>query len=1414
MHNLHVAFSIICVFMLTLGAFNSYADEFGGFPDWSSNDTLFTVSIAVGDLDGNGTLDIIAANYFYPYTRSSLGVSDADDLQANQYGSLLVAYFNMSTSYTELHPTSGTRKGYNKVEVVDIDNDGDLDIVAGCVNLKGGDGENYYFVNDGSGRFSVDTFNNDPKQDTHDLATGDINNDGRMDIVTVGIFGDVYLWLNAEGELDCCCSPEISYEFVEERIGEEDIPGSAVELGDIDRDGRLDLYINYKSNPTIYENTGTSPYFETSNCCSTDFKENVSSAAFGWYTYDDSTYLALALGSFTRENGPAHHPFIGNSILIRDGSDLKEVVITYTSGGNYMLTTDIAWGDLNDDGVLDLVTGSYPSLTYSGGSLIWTDGYPQYFLLDDDNSAAIVISQDWNGNNSDLTTSIALGDIDGQSLNLVTEYFSVSGQNGKLVYLDHFPMHRMVAVYYYDDNNPGWYAVADSDYCYHLKNGWVSFDNALTSDSFWVSYQYSDALDLIVGNDGKNRVYYHGGSASSVSNPSPFNVSSIPDTFNFYNNTSITTSQMDTTAIGFQSHNGMDEFNEWAEDAPDIDLTTVWVFWQDLEYLRGLYFCDWVDEWIISALNKDYKMILFAEGNGPEWTYPATQTTSEKHSIDEKYHAFFARNLVNRYRPSGVLNTYMSGYWPNGDGVRIYGFINEPDYDYSPTEQSPFYNSPDALSNAMKYNYGMVKAIDYSVDGDFTVFSPNFGNELDTGNNYWVIDSAYIDTLYEMASSPLKNYCDVICQQYYSTYGDYDPATNQSNEQKNQDLEDLIQLYDDTSKTVMSIEWEQNSVSDQQKVNFTITQIAEMFQYKRMKWNFPGIEGIGANNINQMAKLLKGYRYKENIMYYDVNAADDTLTTIKDYIFENPDYDTAYVHQFRADSLVLENTLRMQLITDTSDIEGDNVALDYLNYNHFERQVNEYPDTSEYAWVTFLQAEIDTTPFYMSEIVDGTDYDLVIPLEGERWNWISLNIYPGAVSCSTIFVDVNTDSLKIENYQEEIGDRNSTLSWTWDPPEGFTWDMQQGYKVWTLDDCTLHVADDDWYDINLSITFTPSDYDTSRKNFFIAYTPCWDMPCSTAFDTFLNWTRTDSITLVWAANNEGTVYIPELAEDETDYFMMRQGEGYYLRMKSGNQYVGFKFTNETSPPLDWVKGNPLYEAPEIKSSSQTHFQYKKHGYDLYPIVLENISIDSVQIGPGDEIGVFMWDTLCVGARVLDCDSSCVISAWKDDPMTEEIDGYLEGEMMNFKYYNKIQGVEYNLQISYLINMSESPYFSSSPIFGHKDYAILFFSALPYAAIPISFKLHQNYPNPFNPSTTIRFDLPEPSEVRLSIFNVLGQKVTTLIYGVFPAGFQSARWDGKSGGAEVSSGLYFYRLEAKSLVSSRHYRSVRKLVVLR
>jgi hypothetical protein len=91
--------------------------------------------------------------------------------------------------------------------------------------------------------------------------------------------------------------------------------------------------------------------------------------------------------------------------------------------------------------------------------------------------------------------------------------------------------------------------------------------------------------------------------------------------------------------------------------------------------------------------------------------------------------------------------------------------------------------------------------------------------------------------------------------------------------------------------------------------------------------------------------------------------------------------------------------------------------------------------------------------------------------------------------------------------------------------------------------------------------------------------------------------------------------------------------------------------------------------------------------------------------------------------------------------------------------------------------------------------------------PAVFALEQNYPNPFNPSTRINFSLAVESRVTLDVFNIIGQKVKTLINRNLPAGQNSLTFDA----SHLNSGIYFYRIDAEG-TNGYKFSSVKKMMV--
>ena len=99
-------------------------------------------------------------------------------------------------------------------------------------------------------------------------------------------------------------------------------------------------------------------------------------------------------------------------------------------------------------------------------------------------------------------------------------------------------------------------------------------------------------------------------------------------------------------------------------------------------------------------------------------------------------------------------------------------------------------------------------------------------------------------------------------------------------------------------------------------------------------------------------------------------------------------------------------------------------------------------------------------------------------------------------------------------------------------------------------------------------------------------------------------------------------------------------------------------------------------------------------------------------------------------------------------------------------------------------------------------------------IPSDYALKQNYPNPFNPTTRIEFSLPMESNVKLIVYNILGQEVIRLVDDQMSAGNHSIIWNANdAGGNQLTSGIYLYKLTASG-INGNEFQDTKKMILLK
>jgi hypothetical protein len=212
--------------------------------------------------------------------------------------------------------------------------------------------------------------------------------------------------------------------------------------------------------------------------------------------------------------------------------------------------------------------------------------------------------------------------------------------------------------------------------------------------------------------------------------------------------------------------------------------------------------------------------------------------------------------------------------------------------------------------------------------------------------------------------------------------------------------------------------------------------------------------------------------------------------------------------------------------------------------------------------------------------------------------------------------------------------------------------------------------------------------------------------------------------------------------------------------------------------------------------------------------------DSVIVGPGDTVqGIDFtanYGNCIVPVIIMGAPADSNVNVWAFDTLGWP-DGYVTmGGMagpgsLNLHLCNSLRWV---IGVSTFANYSVSP--ASWQLVGNIAHADTFRGPYTFtytftgveggpnaASLPRAYGLSQNAPNPVRTSAAIRFQLPAASEVALSIYNILGQEVRRYELGGVEPGYHEIIWDGNDrSGRKVSSGIYFYRLEAGGFVATR------------
>ncbi|MCK4224900.1 MAG: right-handed parallel beta-helix repeat-containing protein [candidate division Zixibacteria bacterium] len=383
------------------------------------------------------------------------------------------------------------------------------------------------------------------------------------------------------------------------------------------------------------------------------------------------------------------------------------------------------------------------------------------------------------------------------------------------------------------------------------------------------------------------------------------------------------------------------------------------------------------------------------------------------------------------------------------------------------------------------------------------------------------------------------------------------------------------------------------------------------------------------------------------------------------------------------------------------------------------------------------------------------------------WQWISTNIDPDPCEMESLFVDCWIGYLDIIIACD--GSFCIPGVGCWIPG----WNVSEMYRVHMADACTIQVCG------TKVLADTPTPLPEGWN--CIAYFPECPLEPETALISI--WDNLDIV-----QNDAGQFCIPGIG---CWIECMEYNEGYKAHLSSPDTLVYPTSCPPCPPPF--AKKNSF---PGLAQTTQ--FNYLGNTGESYSIVVNSVELNGTPIDRGDEIGVFTPSGLCAGAGVWQGDI-LGIAAWQDDDRTKARDGFKGGEKMVFKLWDK-SGNRY-VKLSASLEKGDGK-------FGTGAYALVSLKGVS-SQLPEKFALSQNHPNPFNPQTVIQYALPHDCEVQITIYNILGQKVRTLVDEHQDAGYKRVKWDSRNErGEEIASGIYFYKIQAGEFTQSK------KMVILK
>lgn len=444
---------MIKVFLVVIGLFfvqSLYSIiPLSNSPSWTSIDNDYSTGAGLADINNDGFIEFWTSN--------------GNDMALNKQAIYYNYNGNLETQASWRSADSGM---FGHLYIGDIDNDGNLDMAVAFLGPQG-DCKTRIYRNTGTSLTSLPYWLSSDTDTSFDCALGDIDLDGDLDLAVSA--GDAYLSRKSPAKI--YRNNNGIFEHLPFWIASDSTPSNTIRFTDLNRDGYLDLIVGYRRKLSVYYN-----------------QNGILETTASWSIFEPGWILRIATADYDKD-GWIDVAIAVNGQLSGDSSRIKvfrnnqgqlNTTASFVMLRNRRYCSCVEWGDLNNDGYLDLAAGGWwePVVVFENQNGI-LDTLPTW---------------SWSGGNSLVCEAIVFGDIRNRHLQTKSDTFISNGVR-KLYYTTKSPLQYRPTVFVQRVSLPL------NTYCYDILSGWVSLQSApAIGETIIVNYQYSAYPDLAVTN--------------------------------------------------------------------------------------------------------------------------------------------------------------------------------------------------------------------------------------------------------------------------------------------------------------------------------------------------------------------------------------------------------------------------------------------------------------------------------------------------------------------------------------------------------------------------------------------------------------------------------------------------------------------------------------------------------------------------------------------------------------------------------------------------------------------------------------------------------------------------------------------------------------------------------------------------